>query len=341
MIPAPVLDAFGWADASHSPITIGLINETHRIEAARGERFVLQRLHPVFAPEVNRDIEAITTHLASRGLVTPRLVRTHTGDTHVLDARGRPWRALTWVEGRCVSELRSPALAHAAGAMAGRFTRATHDLEHTFAFTRSGVHDTRAHLAKLARLRADSSEGALEEARTLADEVLAHARELPSLDHLPLRIVHGDLKVSNVLFAHDRDEAVCLVDLDTLAHGTVATEMGDALRSWTNPRGEDDSRGEVDTALFAAAVEGYLSEARGVLTAAERRAFAEGLETIATELASRFCADVFEDRYFGWNRERYPSRRAHNLVRTRSQLSLARSARAQREVLRDLVARHG
>ena len=338
MIPAHVLDAFGWADASHTPITIGLINETHRIEAS-GQRFVLQRLHPIFAPEVNLDIEAITTHLAARGLVTPRLVRTRVGATHVLDVEGRAWRALTYVDGRCVSELRSPTLARAAGAMAGRFTRATHDLRHIFAFTRSGVHDTPAHLAKLARLRADASADALDEACRLADEILAHARDLPSLAHLPLRIVHGDLKVSNLLFANDREEAVCLVDLDTMAHGTVATEMGDALRSWTNPRGEDDSRGEVDARLFAAAIEGYLAEARDVLTAEEQRAFAPALETIALELASRFCADAFEDRYFGWSRDRYPTRRAHNLVRTRSQLSLARSARERRPELDAIVAR--
>jgi hypothetical protein len=61
MIPPHVLDAFGWADASHSPITVGLINETHRIETSDGARFVLQRLHPVFSAEVNLDIEVITT----------------------------------------------------------------------------------------------------------------------------------------------------------------------------------------------------------------------------------------------------------------------------------------
>jgi aminoglycoside phosphotransferase (APT) family kinase protein len=172
----------------------------------------------------------------------------------------------------------------------GRFTRATHDLTHTFAFTRAGVHDTAAHLAKLERLRAASDEVSLVEARALASEILSHASELPALDGLPLRIVHGDLKASNLLFAHERDEAVCLVDLDTMAHGTVATEMGDALRSWTNPRGEDDARGEVDAAVFSAAVEGYLAEAGDVLGADERACFARGLETIATELASRFCA---------------------------------------------------
>ena len=41
------------------------------------------------------------------------------------------------------------------------------------------------------------------------------------------------------MFAHDADRALCLIDLDTLAHMPVALELGDALRSWCNPATED------------------------------------------------------------------------------------------------------
>lgn len=343
-IPAHVLAAYGWSEAAVAPITIGLINKTYRVERPSTvgvERFVLQRLHPVFAPEVNDDIDVITTHLATRGLETPRLVRTLAGGTHVLDDETRVWRALTYVEGRCVSELREPAMARAAGALAGRFTRATSDLDHTFAFTRSGVHDTQAHLARLRAAARDRPDDTSREARALAAEILELAAQLPDLQHLPRRIVHGDLKASNLLFHPDRPEGLCLVDLDTMAHGTLATEMGDALRSWTNPKGEDDARGEVDVSLFEAAVHGYLETTEGLLGAEERTAFARGLETISLELASRFCLDAFEDHYFGWNAEKYPTRRAHNLVRTRSQISLSRSARNRRATLDAIVARLG
>jgi hypothetical protein len=56
-----------------------------------------------------------------------------------------------------------------------------------------------------------------------------------------------------------------------------------------------------------------------------------GLETVCVELAARFCVDVFEDRYFGWDPARFTSRRAHNLVRAHGQLALARSVREHRD----------
>ena len=40
--------------------------------------------------------------------------------------------------------------------------------------------------------------------------------------------------------------------------------------------------------------------------------------------------DAFDDRYYGWDPARFPSRRAHNLVRARGQLAHARAVRAAR-----------
>jgi hypothetical protein len=62
--------------------------------------------------------------------------------------------------------------------------------------------------------------------------------------------------------------------------------------------------------------------------------------TVCVELAARFCVDAVEDRYFGWDSERFSSRREHNLVRARGQLALARSVIADRDALDDAVSRY-
>lgn len=330
-VPSPVLEAYGLEGAELAPITVGLINTTFRVSVAGQPRLVLQRLHPIFAAEVNEDIDAITRWLAGRGMTTPRLVRTGAGAAAV-EHDGAVWRALTFVDGRTITEAKTPALTHAAGVLVGKLHAALEGLEHRFHFTRAGVHDTPRHLAALEQALIDhAAHPEIGQARPIAEAILEHARTLSPLPATTTRVVHGDLKITNLLFHHDRDEGLAVVDLDTFAHGTLPVELGDALRSWCNPAGES-ADGSMDVELFAAALAGYRAGG-GPSTAEERAAIPLGVETIALELASRFARDALEDRYFGWDPRRFPDRRSHCRARAMSQLSLARSIRAQRPEL--------
>ncbi len=338
MTPPPAIRAaWGWegSDVELVTIPVGLINATFAVRQAGVPIAVVQRLHPVFGAEVNLDIEAVTTHLAARGLVTPRLLRTQRGEAW-LALDGAVWRALTWVEGSSVNAVPDPAWAAAGGALVGRFHRAVDDLAHDYKFTRAGVHDTAAHLDRLrARVAtvgdAAGADPTERDAVELARAIFAAAAELPIMPALPLRHTHGDLKISNLLFrTGPAPTAVALVDLDTLGRQTLAFELGDAMRSWCNPRGEDVTAVVFELAIFAAAIEGWSSAAGALVSIDERRSIVEGLETVCIELAARFAVDVFEDRYFGWDPSRFPSRRAHNLVRARGQLALGQAVRAAR-----------
>jgi Ser/Thr protein kinase RdoA (MazF antagonist) len=162
---------------------------------------------------------------------------------------------------------------------------------------------------------------------------------LESLPESPLRVVHGDPKASNVLFAPDRSRALCLVDLDTLSRMRLPLELGDAFRSWCNPGGEDQQRASFSLELFAAAVEGYAGSAGDLPTPAERAALVAATETIYVELAARFCTDALEESYFAWDPARYPSRSEHNRVRAESQLAAAASLAAQRAAAEAAVRR--
>ncbi|HTJ46467.1 MAG TPA: phosphotransferase, partial [Kofleriaceae bacterium] len=234
------------------------------------------------------------------------------------------WRALTWVDGASTHAVPSLAHAEAGGALVGRFHRAVDDLVHEYRFVRAGVHDTRAHLARLEAGAKAADDG---EAKALAFEILS--TRIPPLPELPRRHAHGDLKISNILFRNE--QAIALVDLDTLGRQTIAFELGDAMRSWCNPHPEDAGRARFALDVFAAAMRGYRDAAGHLLTKAEWPAIVLGLETVCVELAARFCADVFEDRYFGWDPARFPSRKAHNLVRAQGQLALARDVAAHRD----------
>ena len=327
-VPGEVARAWGWADgaAEIAPLAGGLINATYAVRCGGVPVAVVQRLHPIFAGEVNLDIDAVTGHLAARGLVTPRLVRTREGRAWH-EHGGRVWRALSWIDGEAVQAVPDPRWAEAGGALVGRFHRAVADLSHDYAFSRVGVHDTAAHLARLAgRVAAGGDPAAI----ALGREILDAASGLPEMPAVPRRHCHGDLKISNLLFAAAPVRGVCLVDLDTLGLSTMAFELGDAMRSWCNPHGEDAGPVGFDLAIFAAAIRGFRDVADALLTTDEKIAIVVGLETVCLELAARFAIDAFDDTYFGWDPARFPSRRAHNLVRAQGQLALGQQVRAAR-----------
>lgn len=337
-VPAAVLEAFGAAGAAVRPLGAGLINHTFLVE--RGdERFVLQRLHAIFAPEVNEDIEAVTRHLQARGQLTPLLVRTRAGALWQAH-EGATWRALTWVDGVALERIGTTAQAREAGAVLARFHVALSDLRHEFRHARHGVHDTARHLDHLrAAVARHTGHPRIGVVQPLARRILAAAAALPPLPDTPLRAVHGDPKASNVLFAADERRGLCMVDLDTLARMRLPVELGDAFRSWCNPAGEDEARATFTLELFEAALGGYADEARGLPDAAERDALVTATETIYVELAARFCADALEERYFGWDPGRFATRGEHNERRAMSQLAAAGSLAEQRTAAEAVVRR--
>jgi len=167
------------------------------------------------------------------------------------------------------------------------------------------------------------------EVAELGAEILGRWSECGAAVERPFRFSHGDLKISNVRFAEDRERAVSLIDLDTLGQMPIVCEMGDAWRSWCNPLGEDTDACTFDLDLFTASARAWLSTAPP-LSDAERRGLVPGIERICLELAARFCADAVRNVYFREDREAFPEVGTHNLLRARGQLALAKSARGVR-----------
>ena len=320
-------------------ITQGLVNLTLKIECRDGACYALQRLHPVFGPNVNSNLEQVAAHLAARGMLTPQLVRTR---DHALavEQNGARWRVLTWVAGRAFDCLAQPAQARQAGALLARFHGALSDFSQDLIVERPPIHNFTRHRARLAAAQAQAS------AHRLQAQV---ARATQGLDALrgayaapcatAVRLVHGDPKISNVLFNDAGTQALCLVDLDTLAPMALPLELGDALRSWCNPRREDDAQARFEMALFAAAVAGYGAVARAYIGDDEIAAIVPATLEIHLELAARFLLDALEESYFGWDAARYDSRGAHNLARAGGQLAAAASLGEQLAAAEAAVAR--
>lgn len=327
--PEDALRAWNLGAISVAPLGSGLINRTWLVTAGQ-RRYVLQQVNPVFPGAINADIQVVSAHLRARGLVSPELMPARDGKLW-FDAPGGAWRLMTHVDGVSRERLASPAEAREAGRFLAGFHRALADLRHEFRNQRPGVHDTARHLGVLREALVDhAAHRDFAAIAPLAADILELAGALPALPALPGRIVHGDPKINNLLFDPATGRALCLIDLDTLGRMPLHLELGDAFRSWCNPKGEDSPRSAFALDLFAAAVEGYASGTGGWITPGETAAIVPGTLTIYVELAARFCADALRECYFGWDAQRFPSRSAHNQVRAASQLAAARALWAVR-----------
>ncbi|MCB9781309.1 MAG: aminoglycoside phosphotransferase family protein [Alphaproteobacteria bacterium] len=313
------------------PADDGLINTTLMVLGDDGPVAVLQRVNPIFSPRICRDIAAVTHWLDAKGLVTPRLLPARDGGWSVDDEAGGFWRMQSFVPGRTVHTVSSPALARAAGALVGRFHAALADYPDGFLAPRRNVHDTQARMSDLRdaldRADGDPLEGPV---RSLGQRILDDwAAWAGTLDQ-PDRPAHGDLKISNLRFHPTRDEGLCLLDLDTLGPLPLSVELGDAWRSWCNPAGESDPDAvRFDLDVFAASLDGWLSTAPA-LAPVERDNLVPGIERICLELSARFLADAVNRSYFREDRARWPEPGAHNLTRATAQHRLARAARDAR-----------
>jgi Ser/Thr protein kinase RdoA (MazF antagonist) len=365
VIPREVRAAYGLApdDASDEIVHMSsLINRTYLVRGDLGDgprQMVVQRLHHVFGANVHLDIEAVTRHLEQRRLETPRILRNKQGELWTLEERETQqqhappegqapgvWRAISYIDGLTIHRSSDPVQLGSAAELLGRFHGALFDLEHEFVHVRP-LHDTAQHLRKLSAA-IESERGQQDaEARALGAAILEQARGIRcDFSEFPQRVLHGDPKLSNLLFQpQDPLRARCMIDLDTLGRGFLAYELGDALRSWTNRAGEDQLEAELDPEGLRAVLAGYARACPAQLPSAEISSGIAGLETVSLELASRFAADAILDSYFGWDATRFPSRRAHNLVRARGQFSLARCVRERgpelREAARQALANRG
>jgi len=152
---------------------------------------------------------------------------------------------------------------------------------------------------------------------------------------LPERVTHNDCKLNNVLIDNDSDEALCVIDLDTLMPGLASYDFGDLMRTSTCPVPEDSkdlTNAKMDIKMFSALAHGFLEGAGGSLLPAEIETLGLGGRVITLECGLRFLADFLQgDKYFKTSRD------AQNLDRCRVQFALVRSMQEQQAEMAGVI----
>jgi len=153
---------------------------------------------------------------------------------------------------------------------------------------------------------------------------------------LPVRIIHGDPKVNNILFDKISARAVSIIDLDTIQPGLVHYDIGDCARSGCNPVGEeagvDWREAFFDVESFSHLVNGYLERAGRLMSSAECGYIYDAVFLMAFELGLRFLTDYFNGNVY--YKIHFPEQ---NKYRALTQFKLAESIHQQRDRIHSII----
>ncbi|MGA1863792.1 MAG: phosphotransferase enzyme family protein [bacterium] len=317
---------------SVNPIEKGLINKTFLVETDKN-KYILQKLHRIFPDSVTEDIDVVSSFLRDNGLITPLLIHRNGGG--VLYKQGSDsWRMMTFIEGRTFDAIPGIEFADSAGRLVGRFHRVLSALDYRFEHKSQNWHRTEFFMDRLC-----SSLKGCEDKKILSikNDILKSYQLLEIPEFNPRHILHGDLKFNNILFGLSENKAICLIDLDTLRKGSISLEMGDAVRSWCNPGGEDSGHVYFDMELFSAAMEGYFHEASRIVGDRELLAVPASAAAIALELSSRFLEDAYTQSYFQLDSRNYDTLYEQNLNKSGNQLKLFYDIKRKEEKAGEII----
>jgi len=151
---------------------------------------------------------------------------------------------------------------------------------------------------------------------------------------IPVRVVHHDTKINNVLFSTD-NKALCVIDLDTVMPGFVHDDFGDSIRTFTNTGEEDDTDLEkvsMNIHYFEAFARGFLEMTGAWLNPVEKEYLALSARVMTYMQVLRFLTDYLNgDIYY---KVHHP---LQNLQRTKAQLRLLLSMEEQYENMKKII----
>ena len=339
-------------------IKSGHINTTFRATYAKSDgtenKYILQRINDTVFKNphaVMRNVEKVTRHINWKVL---RVRKDSSGQTlNLYPARGGHsytelpgqglWRCYNFIDGTHTYDIiENTKQAYQAGFAFGSFQDLISDMDPSdLEETIPNFHHTRKRYDRLMEVIAIDPKGKVCEC--LSEIKFIKEREnsvdilldLQEKGLLPTRITHNDTKINNVMMDEATDQAVCVIDLDTVMPGLVLYDFGDMVRTVTSPAEEDEedlSKIEMRMPMFESIAEGYLDAAHDFLTDEEMRHLAFSGKLITLEIGIRFLTDFLEgDTYFK------TSKPNHNLFRARTQLKLVECIEEQLPMMESYV----
>ncbi len=343
---------------SASELLSGNVNSTYHLVyrqpgGGRGE-YILQRINDYVFKEparVMNNIALVTEHLrrntVKAGYSPERhvleIIPTEDGGIIYQQPDGGFWRAYVYIDNSIAYDtVPSLDVMREVGRGFGTFQRLLYDFPADRLYVSiPNFHNTVKRFYAFVR---SIDEDKAERARSVDDEIeylFEHRRMMGSIvkllenGELPLRVTHNDTKSNNVMVDLSTQQAICVIDLDTVMPGSALYDYGDAVRFGASTAAEDEpdiSKIGLDLEKTRYFTEGFVTETNGFLTERELRLLPLGIKVLTCELAMRFLTDYLDgDLYFRVNSPQ------HNLIRARAQMALLDDIERKEDALNQMI----
>lgn len=327
-----ILSVYGLdPDEAHiQPFGDGLINHTWKVNAGK-KNYILQKVNKkVFKnPSViDENLSMLSDYLSDRKpdylFISPV---TAINGASLIPIDSEYYRLFPFVEGsRSLNTLTKADEAYEAAKQFGKFSKILADFKaEKLNITIPDFHNLILRYDQFTDACTQASSDRLVKARECIEFISEHQeivhiyRQILNNENIPLRVIHHDTKINNVLF-NGKEKGLCVIDLDTVMPGYFISDVGDMMRTYLCEASEEETNfGKISIRkdFFKAIYDGYMEEMGDVLTEEEKKYFTYSGKFIIYMQAIRFLTDYLQnDIYYG---AKYDD---HNFDRAKNQIVL-------------------
>ncbi len=328
-----ILLEFGLTPAQYKiqPFGSGLINHTLKV-SGDADDYILQKINGnvfKFPGNIAKNLALLQSYLKKTHPDYPFVapLPSTSGDFLIRSKAGEYYRLFPFIKGsKTIDFISDPKEAFEASRQFGKFTHVLKDFDaSTLEYTLTDFHNLKLRFDQFTTACNNAEQSRLIAAATEIKEIYNHFNILETYNELignnkmPVRVIHHDTKISNVLF-DDAQNGLCVIDLDTVMPGYYLSDLGDMMRTYLSPANEEEtdlSKIHIRENIFSAICKGYLSEMGNVLNETEKHHFIFSGKFMIYMQAIRFLTDFLNgDIYY---EIKYPE---HNFTRAKNQLKL-------------------
>jgi thiamine kinase-like enzyme len=332
-----------------SPFGNGHINSTYKVEFKNSDCYILQKINTtVFLNPtdlINNHLK-ILEHLNDKQneIEIPELIKASGNSYLYFDEDGEAWRMMNFIkDSYSVEVLDKKEQAFEAGLGFGWFLQICSGLDssefieaipdfHKLSFRVNQLNDS----IKNDKVNRYNRVKNIVEFYKKREKELLEIEKLISNSEIPVRVVHNDTKINNLLFKDEK--AIAVIDLDTVGPGSVLYDFGDAIRTLTNTAAEDEKNLELvgfNLEAFEEFTKAYLLQTESILNMKEKELLHKAPFLMTYIIGIRFLSDYLNgDVYYKTNYDN------HNLDRSLVQKSLIEQMELAQDNMIEIIEKY-